>query len=132
MKRQELKLEILRLKNLQMAQKDELEQNLSQFINNLSPLKGIKTVIEMLSPKSEIAENYMSTLMGLTGGYLSKKIMPGNSKNPINVLLGVALQVAVTGVITKNGKNIMNIVGKWFNSSNQNKTKLENTEKIED
>ncbi|HEY1046954.1 MAG TPA: hypothetical protein VGF79_10985, partial [Bacteroidia bacterium] len=95
MKRQELKLEILRLENLQTEQKRALKENLSQFIDNMSPLKGIKTVMEMLAPKGENTENYLSTLMGLAGGYLTKKIIPGNSKNPINFLLGLAIQVAV-------------------------------------
>ena len=129
MKRHELKSEILRLENRQIAQKNELKQDLSQFIDNMNPLKGIKTVIEMLAPKSENAENYISTLMGLTGGYLTKKIIPGNSNNPINFLLGLALQVAVTGAITKNGKNIMHIVGNLLKSTHQNDNKTENIEK---
>jgi hypothetical protein len=46
-------------------------------------------------------DNLFSTVTSILGGYLSKKIVVGDSNNPFKQVLGYGIQFAVTKLISK-------------------------------
>lgn len=93
----------------------KIAQLTQQHQRELAELKAqFQLVQEGLNPSNIIQEglsgfyhnitsnpNLISTIMSMMGGYLSKKIVVGNSENPIKKVLGNLLQFAVTGFLTK-------------------------------
>jgi len=46
-------------------------------------------------------DNLFSTITSILGGYLSKKIVVGDSKNPLKQMLGYGVQFGITKILSK-------------------------------
>lgn len=46
-------------------------------------------------------DNLFSTVTSILGGYLSKKMVVGNSTHPLKQILGYGIQIAVTKILSK-------------------------------
>lgn len=51
--------------------------------------------------KATNKDNLLSTVTSVLGGYLSKKIVVGDSNNPFKQVLGYGIQFAVTKLLSK-------------------------------
>ena len=89
---------------MKMKQAEELVQLKDQYhytIESLKPLNLIKNAFGLIATSPEIKGNILSNLVGMTTGYLTKKVLLGSTHNPIKRILGTVLQFVITNVATK-------------------------------
>ena len=94
---------------LQKKQADELLLLKEQFhitYQSLKPLNLIISTFQELIQTPEIKNNILNDLIGLSTGYLTKKVLVGAKANSIKNLFGTLLQFAVTNIVSKNSTEI--------------------------
>ena len=92
---------------MKMKQAEELVQLKDQYhytIESLKPLNLIKNAFGLIATSPEIKGNILSNLVGMTTGYLTKKVLLGSTHNPIKRILGTVLQFVITNVATKHSE----------------------------
>lgn len=89
-----------------------LKEELNNTIDNLRPANFIKNALPKLA-SSAVTDNLIGSAAGLAAGYVSKKIIIGNTKNPVKQLLGLIFQFAIAGVVVKN-KNAIKSAGSFL------------------
>lgn len=89
---------------------------------SMKPLNLIKNTFHEVASSPELKDNLISNAIGLTTGYLSKKILVGSTRNPIKNVIGSLIQFAITnlvsrhsGLIKKTGGNILQQIQKYRN-----------------
>ena len=104
----ELKLEISE-KQFQLAIQGELlkEQLLATF-ESLKPVNIIKTTLSEITSSPYLIENMLGAVVGLVGGFVSKKIAIGTSHNIFRKIMGSALQFGVTNLVAQHPEAIKN------------------------
>lgn len=101
---------------LQNKQAEELKLLKEQFhltYETLKPINLIKSSFHEVtsSPSPDIKNNLLNNVIGLTTGYLSKKIIVGASNNPIKKILGALLQFTIANVVSKHSDAIKSVGG---------------------
>ncbi|MGZ9736447.1 hypothetical protein [Flavobacterium sp. GNP002] len=92
---------------MKMKQADELVQLKDQYhytIESLKPLNLIKNAFGLMATSPEIKGNILNNIVGMTTGYLTKKVLLGSTHNPIKRILGTMLQFVITNVVTKHSE----------------------------
>lgn len=92
---------------MKMKQAEELVQLKDQYhytIESLKPLNLIKNAFGLIATSPEIKGNILSNIVGMTTGYLTKKVLLGSTHNPIKRILGTVLQFVITNVATKHSE----------------------------
>lgn len=92
---------------MKMKQAEELVQLKEQYhytIESLKPLNLIKNAFGLIATSPEIKGNILSNIVGMTTGYLTKKVLLGSTHNPIKRILGTVLQFVITNVATKHSE----------------------------
>jgi hypothetical protein len=97
-----LNLAIAEMEIKQANDKALLKEQFKITYANLTPANLIKNTFKDLTHNDEFKDDILDTAIGLATGYLSKKVIIGNSHNPLKQLLGVVLQMAVTNIVTNN------------------------------
>ena len=96
---------------------------------SLKPLNIIKSTLQGISAPT-LTEEISGTGIGLLGGFLSRKIFVGTSGNTIRKLIGSALQLGVTAVVSQNSGVIQSAaisLVKYFIQRNRKKATALNT-----
>jgi hypothetical protein len=89
---------------LKLKQAEDLLQLKDQYYHtyeSLKPINIIKKTFGQLATSAEFKENIFSNVIGITTGYLTKKVLLGSTHNPIKRILGTLLQFVITNVVTK-------------------------------
>jgi hypothetical protein len=73
---------------------------------SLKPINLIKSSFLKASSSLEVKNNVFSNALSLGIGFLTKKILVGNSHNPFKRLIGTILQFAVANVVSKHSDSI--------------------------
>ena len=97
----ELKNAIQILEFDQQVREQQLKEHVYLAIESLKPVNLIKSTIHDVVSSPYLIDNLLGAAMGLTSGYLSKKIVLGKSGNLIQNLLGAILQFGVTNVVAR-------------------------------
>lgn len=107
---------ILLLKNTQATQLKLLTQQLDATYQSLRPINLLKTTLHEVATAPELKTTLINNAIGLTMGYLSKKIITGSSHNPMIKMGGLLLQFTIANIASKHpeaikaaGKNIFKI-----------------------
>ncbi|MBN1989338.1 MAG: hypothetical protein JW783_08085 [Bacteroidales bacterium] len=111
----ELKNAIVALETEQRAKGVELKEQFSVAYKSVDPIDLIKETIKggIISPG--VIENIIVGGVGLASGYLTRKIFVGSSANLIKKLLGSALQLGATALVTQNAQTIKYVGQLLFN-----------------
>lgn len=106
-KNQNLELDktIARLELERRVKFEELKEQLEITAESIKPVNIIKDTFQDITHSPDLKSNLIQTAAGITGGYLSKKIIFGNSKSFFKKLIGYALQYGVTNFISKKVNN---------------------------
>jgi hypothetical protein len=96
-----LKETILLLKLKQANELVHLKDQYYHTYESLKPLNIIKNVFGQMATSPEIKGNILSNIVGMTTGYLTKKVLLGSTHNPIKRILGTLLQFVITNLVTK-------------------------------
>lgn len=95
---------IIALKIKKANEFNSLKQHFEITYESIKPINIIKNAFSHLTDSPVIKNNILNTVLGLSTGYLSKKLILGSSHNPIKRVLGSLLQFVVTNVVTKRSK----------------------------
>jgi type I restriction-modification system DNA methylase subunit len=102
----ELKAAILALELDQAKEEALLKAEFQVTYENLKPANLIKNTFAQFAKIPDLKGDMIDTTMSLAAGYISKKAILGSTNNPIKQLLGTALQVGITSLVSKNTDGI--------------------------
>ncbi len=94
---------------LKLKQAEDLLQLKDQYYytyESLKPVNLIKNAFGQIATTSEFKGNILSNVIGITTGYLTKKVLLGSTHNPIKRILGTLLQFVITNVVTKHSEKV--------------------------
>lgn len=97
------KLDILMV-DLEMQRRLELNDLKMQFditLDSVKPMNLIKDTISDFRQTPEVQTSLLGSALSIAGGYISKRLLFGNSPSFIKKALGYALQFGVTKLISK-------------------------------
>ena len=86
-----------------------LKDQLDVASESLKPLNLIKSAWHDLSGSPDFKSDMLGNAIGLTTGYLSKKVFVGTSHNPVKKILGMLVQFAITNIVSKHTDSIKSI-----------------------
>ena len=92
---------ILLLEARRKKEYEDLRIQLVESSENFRPINIIKQTIKDFSEIAEVKTSLFETLISVTGGYFSKRLIIGKSNSFIKMILGYVLQYSVTNFISK-------------------------------
>lgn len=109
-----LRDQIIALERQQVEEKEKLKEEFHLAYESIQPLNLIKSTFKGAAESTEIKDNILNTSVGLAAGFISKKLFVGISHSPFKNLLGTALLVGITNIVTKNPNTIKSLaLGLW-------------------
>ena len=100
------------IEDLESRQKEEglvLKAQCKMTYESLKPINLLKTTIkDLITP--DLTGSLLNSTLSLAAGYVSKKAVIGSTHNPLKQLLGTALQMGVTSLVSKNTDGIKSVV----------------------
>lgn len=106
-----LKDAILELQRKQVVEGEMLKEQFAYTVERIRPALVLKSFGANIV-SAGVAGNLFNAALGLTAGYVSKRIFIGSSENRMKILLGNALQLGVLGLITKNASLVKSLTNK--------------------
>jgi hypothetical protein len=97
---------ILLLKSKKETELILLKEQFHATYESLRPVNLIKKAFSDVTSSSTIKSNLLGNVLGVGIGILSKKLVIGNTHNPLKKLIGIALEFAVAKVVSKNSQEI--------------------------
>lgn len=102
----ELHLAIAALELQQTAEAKLLKQQFNLAYESIKPVNLIKSTLKDISASQDLKDNLLNSAVGITVGYVSKKIFEGTSHSPVKRMLGTALMFGVTNAVAKNPETL--------------------------
>jgi hypothetical protein len=106
---EELKNEIRLLEVEQSVRVQLLKEQFFVTYENIKPVNLLKVALNNATSSPYLIENILGAAIGLTSGYLTKKIVVGASVNVFRKLLGHVLQFGVKNAVLQNSGTIKSI-----------------------
>jgi hypothetical protein len=106
-----LKEAIQELQRKQLIEGELLKEQFALTVERIRPALVLKNFGENIV-SAGIAGNLVNATVGLTAGYVSKRIFIGSSGNRFRVLLGNVLQLGMIGLITRNPTLVKGLTNK--------------------
>jgi hypothetical protein len=110
---EELKNAIRLVEIRQSMNRQLLKEQLLFTYDTLKPANLIRSTLKEVTSSPFLIGNLTGSVIGLTTGYLSKKIVIGSSVSVLRKLMGYILQYGVTNIISKNAE-VIESYGKSF------------------
>ena len=104
-----LKDAILQLEQQQAAQGAMVRTALQITHESLKPINLIKSAFHQAAESRELRSNVINTAVGLTTGYITKRILLKESSNPFKKLLGAAVMFGITNIVAKNPETVRSL-----------------------
>lgn len=92
---------ILLLEDRKKLEFDDLKVQFYETSENFRPINIFKQSVKDFTEIGEVRTNLFETLLSISGGYFSKKIIIGKSNSIIKNIFGYALQYTITNFIAK-------------------------------
>ncbi len=119
-----------RISSLQNKKVEDLRIMKEEFhtvYESMKPMNLIKNAIHEISTAPDLKNNLVDGAIGLGTGFLTKKLLIGNSINPIKNIIGNVLEFAIANVVSKHTDSIkstgINLIQKFLNRK-KNKTEV--------
>jgi hypothetical protein len=100
---------ILQLESRQADEGKILKDQFHLAYESVKPVNLIKNTLKQAAASVDLKENLLNTSLGLTAGYLSKKLFESTSNSPFKKLFGSALMFAMTNLTAKNPEAIKSL-----------------------
>ncbi|MFZ1703117.1 MAG: hypothetical protein WAT79_02160 [Saprospiraceae bacterium] len=94
---------------LEVKQKEEetiLKEQFQIVFESIKPINLIKSTIKEITVSEDLKDNLFNTSVGITTGYISKKLFEGESHNPLRKIFGTALMFGITNTVANNPETI--------------------------
>ncbi len=121
--KKDLEKAILLIENEVEEQKDLLTDQIRSVYESFNPVKVIKKVFKKVVISEELRSNILTAAIGISTGYLTKKIFFRKNTNPLNRFLGNLLQYGVANLIINPSKILNTILApfqEFFESKEDN------------
>lgn len=105
----ELKNAIQQLEVKQAGEFKLMKEEFEDTYENLKLINIIKNTFKAAAAAPELKTDIINTAIGLSTGFVAKKLMLGKTLNPFSKLLGVIVELAVANKVTKNATGIKTI-----------------------
>lgn len=102
----ELKDAIQVLETEQVLKRELLKEQFYITYESFKPVNLLKNTLKDIATSPNLVNNILGATIGLGTGYLSKKIVVGNSGNIFRKLLGFVVQLGVTNVVNQHPDEI--------------------------
>jgi hypothetical protein len=92
------------IKTLEAKQLEErliLKEQLLITYENLKPINILKNIVKDIYSSENYAKDFFEIIAGMTSGFISKKLVVRNSKDPILKLVGLAIQFGMTTLVSR-------------------------------
>jgi len=104
-----LALRILALEEQQKLELMLLKEVIREASTKLNPLEIIKNAIATENNTDGLGTNIVHDLIGMSTGFVSKKLMFGSTTNPFKKIIGSILQFAVAKFVSNHSEKIQAI-----------------------
>lgn len=105
---QSLEEAISSLENQRKKEFDDLKVQLFKTSEHFRPINIISQTIKVLGESPVLKTNLFETLISVTGGYFSKKLIMGKSNSYSKKILGYVIQYGATNFISKKVSSMEN------------------------
>lgn len=92
-----------------------LKKQFHTAYESLKPINFIKSVVHEVTASPEIKNDMVDNVIGLTTGFISKKLLLDGTDSPVKKIFGTILQFAVANVVAKHSETIKTIGGNLLN-----------------
>ncbi len=92
----------------------ELKEQLFCSYQSMLPVNIIKNTFSDLIKDADFKGDVLNASVSIATGYLSKKMVVGETHNPIKQLFGTLLQMGVTNLVAKNAEGIKSKAKSFF------------------
>ena len=86
-----------------------LKEHFHLTYESLNPINIIKSTFKEMVSAPDLKTNVVNTAIGLTAGFIAKKVFTGNSDNPLTKISGIILEMVIASKVTKNAEEIKSI-----------------------
>jgi hypothetical protein len=93
-----------------------LKEQFHLAYESIKPINLIKKVVHEVSASPEIKNDLVSNAIGLSTGFLSKKLLVGSSHSPVKRVFGTIFQYAIANLVSKHTDTIKSIGGNILNN----------------
>ncbi len=100
----DLRAAIVVLEQKQISEAQQMKVQFDLIYESVKPVNLIKSTFKEVSSSEDLKDNLINTTIGISAGFISKKLFVGESQSPVQKLLGTALMFVVTNAITKHPK----------------------------
>lgn len=121
----ELQARITLLQAQALEERLALKQEITEIVTNINPIKLITHGLKEIITSEEMKEGLFSLTMGMSAGYVAKKIVIGNSENAIQHIAGNVVGMVVSKNVAMHSDQIRSaglLILKGIFSSSRTKT----------
>ena len=108
------------LQRKQVVEGEMLKEHFANIVEKIRPALVLKSIGSNIV-STGVAGKIINAAVGLTAGYVSKRIFIGSSGSRLKRLLGNAMQLGVLGLITKNSSLVKSLMNKLFKRLSKHK-----------
>lgn len=105
----ELRQAILLLENEVEEQKLQVKEQLNLLYKTFEPVTVVKNVFNEVVTSEEFRANILTATMGISTGYITKKLLFKKNNNPLKSLLGNLLQYGLANLIIHPSRTLQTI-----------------------
>jgi hypothetical protein len=102
-----LSLKILMLEKRRELYYEQFKANLETSYNSLKPLNLVKSGFREIVGSPEVKQGLLSNLVGLAGGFITKKMIIGPATGMIRNSIGTILQIIMTNLVSRKTASIV-------------------------
>ncbi len=103
---EQLRQQISMLEKKQSFELQQMHDAFKEAYENLKLRDLVKEGVDVVVDKTEIKDKVINNTVGAATGFLAKRILLGSKLGPVGGLLGLALQLGVSSVVSNNMDNI--------------------------
>jgi hypothetical protein len=118
-----LKLEIKALEIKQAEEGKLLKEQLIITYENLKPINILRNIAKDFYSSENYKQDFVEIVAGMTSGFITKKIIVGQSKNPMLKLVGLAIQFGITTLVSRKYNTIKDSLIQYVNQFLEGKEK---------
>ena len=123
----ELKDHIQQLEHRQKSELLSIKEQLCVISEGLKPINIIKDTFKSITSSPDLGSTMANAAIGLTTGFVAKRILLGKTHNLLTKLAGIILEATVASTVAKNGDSIRSVVGKILKKITDRKEVIKKT-----
>ncbi len=88
-----------------------LKEHFHNTYESLKPINIIKNSLKEMASTPDLKNMAVNAAIGLTTGYIAKKVLVGKSTNPLSKIFGLVIETIISNKASKNADGIKTLGG---------------------